>query len=591
VICSHCGESTALDPCPGCGESPILEGRYRLEAVIGQGGSGVTYRATRLTDGHPVCVKELAFRALRSFEAERLFRREAAVLRQLDHPQIPAYLDDFGAGAGRSLALYLVQELVDGRSLADEMDDHRYTEREVFGVVDEVLELLEYLHGLAPPVVHRDLKPSNVMRRVSDGRLVLIDLGSVKDTVANSVSGSATVAGTFGYMAPEQLYGTATPASDLYAVGVIAVVLLSRREPAELLDREQQLDWRRHVHASPRTLHLLDRLTCRAPDERPASATEARGLLRVALDDDDAAPDAVVDEDVAQLFVDEAPEPAASRARPAHAPTPVERFELSEPSPSAPVASPSSKAGLVVAAASLFVGLLVLLMFTQGGEAPSATSEKAQAAGCGDGGCEALSTPYLSDLRFGMSIAEVREARRELASTTLERVDRGDLVPIATLDVAGELMVTRDEMTAKLLVQNEPATCTFAFLDERGLVRITCETELATSDDADTYEERVQDAFSQRYGEPSETPSAAWDRTYRWTSSDAQLIVSRPGFGSSSTVRVEQRTNAWDEAHAGAVRAARLKDELETRKREEARRAALDAERARLKALNADAAP
>ena len=253
MICASCTATTDTTPCGACGADPHLDGRYRLDAVLGHGGGGVTYRATRLADGREVCVKELAYHRLQSFEAERLFAREAAILRQLDHPQIPAYLDDFTAGEGRHVGLYLVQELVVGRDLAAEMAARRTTEREVLALLDELLGVLAYLHGLAPPVVHRDLKPGNILRRVADGRLVLVDFGAVKDTVAGSLGGGASVAGTFGFMAPEQLHGQATPASDVYAVGVLAVVLLSRRDPADLVDEAQELAWRAHVRVSSRT--------------------------------------------------------------------------------------------------------------------------------------------------------------------------------------------------------------------------------------------------------------------------------------------------------------------------------------------------
>lgn len=279
MLCSSCGAGDATTPCSACGSDPLLDGRYRLDALLGHGGSGVTYRATRLTDGLSVCVKELAFHRMQSFEAERLFKREAAVLRQLRHSQIPAYLDDFTAGAGKALSLYLVQELVDGVSLADELRDHRYTEAEVLDVLAELLDILVYLQNLRPPVIHRDLKPSNVLRRRSDGRLVLIDFGAVKDTAASRSLGGATVAGTFGFMAPEQLYGRASEASDLYAVGVIGVVLLSQRDPADLIGGDQRLDWRPHVVAAPPIIALLDRLTRPDPTQRPADAVAARAQL------------------------------------------------------------------------------------------------------------------------------------------------------------------------------------------------------------------------------------------------------------------------------------------------------------------------
>jgi hypothetical protein len=242
----------------------------------------VTYRATRLDDGRVVCIKELLYRRMGAFKEEELFRREASILRQLRHPAIPEYFGDFTQGEGKTFGLYLVQEFVAGRTLAQEMETRRYSERDVLVLMTELLEILDYLHTLSPPVVHRDLKPGNIMRRTVDGKLLLVDFGSVKDTLRESTVGS-TVAGTLGYMAPEQLYGKALPASDLYALGMVALVLLSRRRPEEMVDSEQRLEWRPHVAVHPATGALLEALLEPDPDRRPQRAAEALERVRAVL--------------------------------------------------------------------------------------------------------------------------------------------------------------------------------------------------------------------------------------------------------------------------------------------------------------------
>lgn len=281
-LCGQCWEPTRdIVACERCGQAVDLRGgvgTYRLEARLGEGASGVTFRARRLEDGQPVCVKALSFRGLTSFEAERLFQRETAVLKQLGHPQIPNYIDSFSSGHGRTLALVLVQDLVDGVDLADEIRARRPSVGGVLDTLDELLSILEYLHGLAPPVIHRDIKPKNVMRR-RDGRLVLIDFGAVKDAIHASFDPGMSLVGTVGYMAPEQLRGEASAASDLYAVGMVAVFLLSGREPATLLDTDHTVRWEQAVSVDPPVLEWLRRMTHPRPGERPASAKEARRLL------------------------------------------------------------------------------------------------------------------------------------------------------------------------------------------------------------------------------------------------------------------------------------------------------------------------
>ncbi|TNF24436.1 MAG: serine/threonine protein kinase, partial [Deltaproteobacteria bacterium] len=231
MICAICHAETPsrARSCSACGGDPVLYGRYRLESLLGRGGAGATFRARDTTTDQPVAVKELSVRKVDSLKTLELFERETRVLARLRCPDVPRYVDEFTVERPGQVYLYLVQELIDGDNLAAA----RLDERQTLALVAELCDILTALHGERPPVVHRDLKPSNLMRR-RDGRLVVIDFGAVRAVAANSLGGS-TVAGTFGYMAPEQLRGQATPQSDLYAVGATAVALLTGRDAAELV--------------------------------------------------------------------------------------------------------------------------------------------------------------------------------------------------------------------------------------------------------------------------------------------------------------------------------------------------------------------
>ncbi|HRE89245.1 MAG TPA: protein kinase [Myxococcota bacterium] len=241
VICARCGETSAPGYCAACGGDTRLDGRYELIRRLGHGASGTTFEARRIADGDRVAIKELLVRRLEDFKTHDLFTREAKVLETLDHPGIPRYYDDFSAGEGRQLGLYLVTELIDGLTLEEEQKLHRHTQEEVVRIGLEVARILAYLHAFAPPVVHRDLKPSNIMRRKGDAGLVVIDFGAVKESLRES--GGSTVAGTFGFMPPEQLAGRATPATDLYALGATMIVLMTRRPIGELIDQQNRLQW------------------------------------------------------------------------------------------------------------------------------------------------------------------------------------------------------------------------------------------------------------------------------------------------------------------------------------------------------------
>jgi hypothetical protein len=255
----------------------LIAGRYRLERELGRGGFAVTWQAHDQLSGSAVAVKVLSIRSIDHWKAVELFEREARVLKNLDHPQIPKYLD-FIAPAEGSDRFVLVQALAPGRSLdAWVKSGWRPTEAEARDLTEQLLLILEHLHGRSPPVVHRDIKPANIMRD-ERGRISLIDFGSVRERL-QSASDYASTAGTFGYMAPEQLTGRATPASDLYGLGATLVNVLSHRAPDELPQHELRVDFRGAVNVSANFERFLSRLLAPAPEQRFVSAHAARIAL------------------------------------------------------------------------------------------------------------------------------------------------------------------------------------------------------------------------------------------------------------------------------------------------------------------------
>lgn len=277
MLCAACGESTLDRQCGACHRDALLDGVWRLDAILGEGRGAVTYAATRVTDGQRAAIKELPRSRRADDKARELFAREARVLRELDHPQIPRHLADLTAGTGRTGAFYLVTELIDGQDLATEQHRRRYTQADVLDVIAGLLPVLAYLHALSPPVVHRDVKPRNVVR-ATDGRLALIDFGAVRDALDDELGGT-TVAGTFGFMAPEQFQGDACPATDLYGLGALAVALLTRQDPARLLDYRGALQWRPHANVTRGMTELIDALLAADPLDRPVDADEVGRLV------------------------------------------------------------------------------------------------------------------------------------------------------------------------------------------------------------------------------------------------------------------------------------------------------------------------
>ncbi|GJD20824.1 hypothetical protein RIVM261_057800 [Rivularia sp. IAM M-261] len=217
----------------------LQDGRYRIIAAIGGGGFGRIYVAedTR-RPGNPRCVvKHLqpASRELNFLElARRLFNTEAEILEQLGrHEQIPQLLAYFEENE----EFYLVQEFIDGISLSDELvNNAKFDEAQVIVLLQDILSILVFVH--AHNCIHRDIKPSNLIRRASDGKLVLIDFGAVKQIRQipnNSGQSEMSVAiGTQGYMPNEQSVGKPRLNSDIYALGIVAIQAVTGLRPSKL---------------------------------------------------------------------------------------------------------------------------------------------------------------------------------------------------------------------------------------------------------------------------------------------------------------------------------------------------------------------
>ncbi len=234
IICPRCNKEVQKEKqCKLCSSKLILNDRYYLLKVLGKN-IGVTYLALDTEKRENVVIKELSIKKLKRWKDEELFKREAETLLAMDHPNIPKFVDYFEITLGRKIKYYTVMEFVYGVTLEDDIKNMDYKDYEVILFIKEIATILDYLHNLRPPIIHRDLKLTNIIRRKRDGKLVLIDFGAVIDAL--KPEGGSTIAGTFGYMAPEQFMGKPTPKSDYYSLGVIALVLLTEKQPEEFMD-------------------------------------------------------------------------------------------------------------------------------------------------------------------------------------------------------------------------------------------------------------------------------------------------------------------------------------------------------------------
>lgn len=260
--------------------------RYQVLDRLGRGGSGFTYQARDLETDTLVALKVLSLSQLEDWKQIELFDREANVLKQLNHPNIPAYLDHFQLDNDGDRLFYIVQQLAPGKSLATLIEDGwRPEEEEVKAIAARVLEILVYLQDLVPPVIHRDIKPQNIIyRRAREGDrsesdLFLVDFGAVRDTYHQTALGS-TVVGTYGYMAPEQFRGQATLSTDLYGLATTLLFLLAGAPPSDLPERNLKLDFRGKVNISVRFADWIDKCIEPSADARFPHAEAAWEVLR-----------------------------------------------------------------------------------------------------------------------------------------------------------------------------------------------------------------------------------------------------------------------------------------------------------------------
>ncbi|MBD2215272.1 CHASE2 domain-containing protein [Nostoc linckia FACHB-104] len=269
----------------------LLNTRYRIIENLGSGGFSNTYLAVDTQrPGNPQCV----VKQLRPASSEpeyldvlsRLFKTEAEILEKLGkNDQIPELMAAFEENE----QFYIVQQFISGRALAQELlPGQRLIQTEVVRLLKEVLEVLSFIHSYG--VIHRDVKPSNLIRRESDGKIVLIDFGAVKQIQPQQQENLTISIGTRGYAAPEQMAGIPKLNSDIYALGMMGIQALTGVE-AKNFSRDPNTDevmigiplntpnpnfrkWRELTDADNQLVAILDKMVCLDFYQRYQSAAD-----------------------------------------------------------------------------------------------------------------------------------------------------------------------------------------------------------------------------------------------------------------------------------------------------------------------------
>lgn len=245
--------------------------RYRFCQPLGQGGMGVIYLAEDKKHGNTQCVvKQLISKPSNpdeQFEAERLFKREVEILRQLDHSGVVRFSDFHVTDDGK---YFLVMDYVPGKNLDSIVQNYGpFGSEATVEIGIQCCEVLEYLHERDYPIIYRDLKPSNLML-TPEGQIVFIDFGIARMFMPKQ---AATRVVTAGYSPPEQYFGRPETRSDLYALGATLGHLCTGVRPKPLTVSAPGIT---HPDVIPELDDLIRRLTAHNPEDRPFSAREIR---------------------------------------------------------------------------------------------------------------------------------------------------------------------------------------------------------------------------------------------------------------------------------------------------------------------------
>ena len=257
----------------------LLNNRYRIVEILGQGGMGSVYRSVDENLGMEVAVKDNLFT---TDEYARQFRREAVILANLRHPNLPRVTDHFViTGQGQ----YLVMDYIEGEDLRQRLERVGVLpEEELIIVGAAVCDALSYLSSRNPPIIHRDIKPGNV-KITPQGQIFLVDFGLAKALVGSQATTTGARAMTPGYSPPEQ-YGTARTdqRSDIYSLAATLYVALTGATPedalARAMDQADLTPVRKHnPQVSKQLAATIEKGLAVRPDDRYQDAEEFKKEL------------------------------------------------------------------------------------------------------------------------------------------------------------------------------------------------------------------------------------------------------------------------------------------------------------------------
>ncbi|MFC1858677.1 protein kinase [Thermodesulfobacteriota bacterium] len=239
----------------------VINKRFRIEKELKSSPSSQTFLAFDQAKEQHCIVKCLVMTRTDSWETVELFEQQAKILSHLDHPNIPEFIDYFTEETKRENYFYLVQEFIQGQSLAQLVEDGKYfTEDQVIELIQKFLDILKYLHGFSPPLIHRNIKPANIFIG-DDGEIYLTDFAAIKGKLVDDVEvPESIIQESYAYTPLEVLKGEADPSSDIYSIGASMIFALSHTSPDQMGSMGSALDFRKHVNISKDFYRILSKM-------------------------------------------------------------------------------------------------------------------------------------------------------------------------------------------------------------------------------------------------------------------------------------------------------------------------------------------
>ena len=251
----------------------VLQHYHNLEK-IGHGAQATMLKALDAQD-QPVAIKVFDYSTVREWKDVELFEREIDVLKNLHIDGVPRYIETIKTDK----VIYLVEQYIDAQSLEKQMKNGRnFTIEECETILERTTAILTHLESHTPPIIHRDIKPANLLVD-SHLNVWLVDFGVVMNTMQTF---SMTFAGTAGYVAPEQLFGKTTPASDIFSLGATMLHLVSHTAPSDMELDGILPDFDRYIPQSvPQWLSdTIKQMMAANPKDRPKDGQKLSELIQ-----------------------------------------------------------------------------------------------------------------------------------------------------------------------------------------------------------------------------------------------------------------------------------------------------------------------